>query len=864
MNNGPTTDCCQKAGLRTAVLTIAVVWTSVSVAGNLDRRELQLSTGAVTVEAIDLGGGRLKPVVQIKEHTTSAERAWQHAPARATVGMTTWYVDVNAVGANDGSSWCNAFTRLSEALDNAATGNVATIKVADGTYNPDTTGLSDPRLASFAPFWAVEGSELIGGFPGCGAPDPDAHDPAAFKTILSGDIGVPGDGTDNSYSVLSSIEVTSALLEGFEITGGNADGPLESGTDIGGGAFFAGSPEIREVTFVGNKARRFGGGAYVSPAFDDSAISPLFENCVFRENTAGLGGAIYNLARDAKFTNCRFEANLAQGYLDQSGFHVLGWGGAVVLNPGNIYTGANRTSFRNVEFWGNNAEDGGAIHSGGSPPMANVSLIDNLATRAGGAIFNLGLRQLIADSGSPMLVNCTLVHNGASLFGGGMATYNGSPTLVNCTFTANMAVGGRALTLDATSSLEVANCILRDGGDEVEADSGSTAIITYSNVEGDWPGEGNLDTDPLFVDADGPDDIFGTEDDDLHLREDSPCVDAGDNTSLPGDLLDLDGDLDTSEAIPIDLEGNPRVFDGDGDETATVDMGAHELGERALPAPRTPDPDRWASHVNKNRYLSMVIPTPVVDSDAETAIRVRLTSLHHPAEPAVVPDFGAWEGRYRWVNSLNETHTCPDNVTFGTWIRCAVLGCEPEYRAWGKELGEEVLHVSGASVVPSSQYHVAQLGATCDGNEASCAAVSRELLIATSLHGDVAPIVPGTNPEIWEGLGVLDTARIVDHLKGGPYPSTWPPAAATVMNKPRLQLRPNVPDTLGSYIGVLDVAVCVDAVKGKPYKHFGAFGPCTDCCVGEAVCPYPNALCCDDPLCCEKDEAEDMPPECNP
>ncbi|MHC4659374.1 MAG: choice-of-anchor Q domain-containing protein, partial [Planctomycetota bacterium] len=63
---------------------------------------------------------------------------------------------------------------------------------------------------------------------------------------------------------------------------------------------------------------------------------------------------------------------------------------------------------------------------------------------------------------------------------------------------------------------------------------------------------------------------------DYHLLPGSPCIDAGDNNSVPADTTDLDGDGNTTEPIPWDLDGNPRVVDGDNDGNSVVDMGAYE------------------------------------------------------------------------------------------------------------------------------------------------------------------------------------------------------------------------------------------------------------------------------------------------
>jgi hypothetical protein len=113
------------------------------------------------------------------------------------------------------------------------------------------------------------------------------------------------------------------------------------------------------------------------------------------------------------------------------------------------------------------------------------------------------------------------------------------------------------------------------------------ADVTYSNIEGGWPGVGNIDADPLFVDPDGPDDDpFTWEDNDYHLSPGSPCIDAGNNMAVPFDAADLDGDGYTGERIPFDLDGNPRFvqdpFTGDTGVPDLpvyrhiVDMGAYE------------------------------------------------------------------------------------------------------------------------------------------------------------------------------------------------------------------------------------------------------------------------------------------------
>ena len=168
-----------------------------------------------------------------------------------------------------------------------------------------------------------------------------------------------------------------------------------------------------------------------------------------------------------------------------------------------------------------------------------------------------------SELGTATLIGCAFVANQA-IKGGGVHVIAAEATLVNCTFTENSAGSGRAVGCDTDGLIDLTSCILWDGGAEVWYAGGSTVTILYSDVYGGWSGTGNLDDDPQFVDADGLDGISGTEDDDLRLTADSPCIDAGDPAYVP-------------DPEDVDLDGNPRLLDGDGDGTPCVDMGAYEF-----------------------------------------------------------------------------------------------------------------------------------------------------------------------------------------------------------------------------------------------------------------------------------------------
>ena len=208
------------------------------------------------------------------------------------------YVDQDAAaGNNTGQNWENAFTGLQQALSLAGPGD--TIWVAEGTYYP--TG-GEERTASFS---LKQGVAMYGGFAATEA-SLAGRNLWQHPTILSGDIGVAGDSTDNAYHVVKAIGVDSTtLIDGFIIEHGQADGDNSSNnTDkrgggmliVGGEAAALSSPRVANCTFRFNTGRR-GAGLYLKSAAADENL-PRIENCKFEHNTSSFaGGGVYVDAR---------------------------------------------------------------------------------------------------------------------------------------------------------------------------------------------------------------------------------------------------------------------------------------------------------------------------------------------------------------------------------------------------------------------------------------------------------------------------------------------------------------------------------------------------------------------------------------
>jgi predicted outer membrane repeat protein len=446
-------------------------------------------------------------------------------PARAA-GLC--YVNDNAAGSNNGTSWADAYTSLQSALADTCT----EIWVAAGTYKPHASD----RAVSFN---LESGTAIYGGFAGTETLL-SQRDYVANVTILSGDLNgndnVFTNNGENSYHVVYALTIANtAILDGFTITGGNANGgavnnygggmlignnsnptltnvTLSSNSAINGGGIYNNSsnPTLTNVTLSGNSAIDYGGGIH------NSSSNPILTNVTLSDNSAAFSGGIYNNSSNPTLTNVTLSGNSA------------------ISNGGGMFNSSSSPTLTNVTFSSNSASSGGGIYNSNSnPTLTNATFSGNSVTSAGAGMANY-------NNSSPILTNVTFSGNSAGGgYGGGMYNdSNNNPTLTNVTFSSNTASQGGGI-YNSSNSSTLKNVIIANstGGDcilnsaTINASSSNNLIESTgsnacgmtansqagSNIIGSDPNLGTLTGSPAY----------------FPLNLGSPAINTGTNTGCP-------------------------------------------------------------------------------------------------------------------------------------------------------------------------------------------------------------------------------------------------------------------------------------------------------------------------------------------
>lgn len=458
---------------------------------------------------------------------------------------------VKPAGGGDASSWSAASADLQAVINASGAGDQ--VWVAGGTYKPGGDANTDQTIS----FSMKNGVAIYGGF--VGTENSLSERPASVTlsqpstSILSGEINDATTIFDNiDHLVANTALNNTAILDGFIITAGQ-----NSGAANGGGMLNRNSnPTLRNCQFTTNLSLS-GGGMY-----NDTGSSPILINCTFANNRANIAGAIYNSPTSSlTLTNCTFSFNSSLGFAAIIGGTLTvtncsfnnnnGATGSSDTNGGALAIGTGST-LTNCLFVSNNGQGrGGAVYIGGSPTITNCTFRGNLASGLGGAANGFGYGgALYIAGGSPVITNCSFSNNNAAArrFAAGGAIYcTGTPTFINCSFGNNQTSGPGGAIYCENGTPTLINCIIWGNmPNGVTNGTGGSAMLTFTNTQDGTPGTGNLNMDPLFVDAPG---------DNLRLRACSPAIDRGDNGA---------------NTSPTDLAGNPR-------QVRSIDMGAYEF-----------------------------------------------------------------------------------------------------------------------------------------------------------------------------------------------------------------------------------------------------------------------------------------------
>lgn len=526
------------------------------------------------------------------------------------------YVSESGSGLQDGSSWANAMpgTQLQLAINTAASCGGGQVLVAQGLYKPTST---TDRTTSFS---ILSGVTVRGGYAADGTPGTRTAFPSS--STLTGVLT----GGNRSYHVVQFKEVSvGTTLDGFVITGGNADGPSYP-DELGGGILSlaenaASSPTLTNLVITANRASN-GGGIHAGGEFHSLTAT----NSLIQNNTATYGGGIELNRGSSHLSSLSLIANTAEfgGGIAMGNSHTLtATNGLFQRNTaigsgfgGGLFVSNGISNLNSVTFTANSSQKGGGIYiteasssltmtnsllqnntatvggglqafRGGSSRLTSLSVIANHAN-TGGGIYVVESHTLTATNSlfqnntatvtgggiwiglaQSLLVNSLWHDNVAGVSGGAVGVFGNSSslTLLNATLYNNTAPAGTVLATANNGQARLVNSLLWGNGLAGNTFTGGGIQASYSLFETGTTsftdGGNNLTASSSpFVDAPNGN---------LRLNACAPAINAGDPAT-------------TSATVgATDLAGNARFFNGTGTPTGRIDMGAYEFQGDGLP-----------------------------------------------------------------------------------------------------------------------------------------------------------------------------------------------------------------------------------------------------------------------------------------
>lgn len=477
-----------------------------------------------------------------------------------------WYADRDAPPGGDGTSWATAFDEIQPAIDTASSDGGGEVWVAEGIYDEVRGGENGALILA-------ENVLVYGGFVGT-EEFLEQRDYSNYRSVIDGSQSFIGQPVSAVVRAASDTQ-----LDGFTVTGGISHGILAwdvvhfnisncivtgiiKGTLSGAGIriVYGGEVQIHHCTIENN----------TTLGLEAGGTGIQVSECVLRSNVGGIA----SFGSDLIVRNCILEKHTAS---------------AVALYPSSGIRFEACTLRENVGRAGAAVLffDEGLTPDAVAPEFVNCLFLRNIASdvpglwlcpNVGGAVYcyltcSLGKKTGQAACPGAKRGKLDILPSweveGYEPYEGGECISR-TPRLINCTFVGNRSDYGGAVFYCYTDEgfgaidARISNCIFWDNGDtpigghNMFWSDGSSDVVTYSIVEGGFPGTGNLDLEPRFREA---------ANDDYRLVPDSPAIDQGRDTST----AEFGGVVD-------DFRGCPRGGDGDGLGAVTGDGSEYDIG----------------------------------------------------------------------------------------------------------------------------------------------------------------------------------------------------------------------------------------------------------------------------------------------
>jgi len=461
---------------------------------------------------------------------------------------------------------------------------------AQSYYQPDLNGDKFVNFSDFrmlADNWRKSGSNLTGDIDSSGTVDIADLAGLAEKWLryslvifVDADASPGGDGTSWENAFIYLQDAIADADEGYQIWAAqgiyrpDANSNFPNGTGLRTstfqipqgiaiyGGFPTGGGTLQERDWINNETI-LSGDIGIAGSRNDNCYNVVvgandvvldglvisYGNATATGDSARGGGMRNEDVNNITIANCTFRDNYAR------------------YDGGGIYNYQSSVSFINCIFSENNCGDDGAgvYNSNTDAALTNCSFFDNHSANRGGGIYNY---QTPAE-----LIDCLFSGNAADANGG--AVYNGykAVKLINCTIAENSAAGNTGGIYNTYSSSNIINCVVWDSGIAIYNHS-CNPHISYCDIQN--CGTSGVNWNPNFGEDDGNNiDIDPCFADELALKAESLCIDAGKNFALPLN-------------ITTDIKGNARF-------NKSVDMGAYEYGQLDMTQDTDNDgmPDWW-------------------------------------------------------------------------------------------------------------------------------------------------------------------------------------------------------------------------------------------------------------------------------